>query len=129
MAATQVHPAAAALLQALAGHAQQMAPPDVPLPGYPTRQGLDQPTIFGGGQAPAPAPQPEPAPEGEQTSDAEVLAHATASLSHYLQLTRDPQLRAHLATALAALHKHGAGMQKDHEAAMRGKPVPSVLAR
>lgn len=101
----------------------------VPHPGF-------TPAGFGGGAAGAHhgenysplasflqgAHQGETAPTDEQNAG-NVVQHLMGALNN----ARDPNLRESLSNALAAIHKHLAGFQKERQQALAGKLSPRLL--
>lgn len=69
-----------------------------------------------------------PSPQGKH-ADAHVADFTAAHLTHAVAAARDPELRSHLAKALAALHGYSHGLAKEHQQAMQGKMSPRVMAR
>lgn len=61
---------------------------------------------------------------GDEGHASGVIAHLMAAL----QSARDPNLRESLSNALAAIHKHLAGYQKERQEALAGKLSPRLLA-
>lgn len=69
------------------------------------------------------------APTKPATSDREVADHTAHALTAAVAAAKDPQLKAALSTALAALHKYVMGLEKEHQAAMGGKVSPRLMSQ
>lgn len=61
-------------------------------------------------------------------SDQQLANQMAAHLHNALAAVRDPELRTSLATAMAALHKHIAGIHKEHQQALQGKVSPRLMS-
>lgn len=72
---------------------------------------------------------PPAAPSGGGGSDRDVADTAAQQLLAATHQASDPELKASLATALAALHKYIVGVEKEHHQAMAGKFSPRMMAQ
>ena len=129
--------------------------PAPPLPGSPGSPGA--PGVPGTGAAPLPhapgtgaapipgAPGSAPAPGSvyglltggdvghalprvAETTPDELTAHTVAEhLASAISAAKDPLLKESLSTALAAIHKHLAGVQKERHQALKGMVSPRML--
>lgn len=67
----------------------------------------------------------EPPPH---VSDRGIAQLTAAHLNHAVAITQDPELKAHLATALATLQKYLASDAKEQQQALQGKMSPKIMA-
>lgn len=67
-------------------------------------------------------------PQHASHPDAHLAHFTTAHLHHALAVANDPELKAHLSNALAALTKYQATLAKEHQGMMQGKMSPRMMA-
>jgi hypothetical protein len=99
------------------------------------------PTPMGGGLPPGPAgpppaglPSPMPGgpsgpPSGPPPGDRQIASTAAEHLLAAAGQAHDPALKAAFSTAVSALHKYLAGMDKEHHQALAGKLSPRLMAQ
>lgn len=68
--------------------------------------------------------QNAPSPTSADRQLAEQLAQ---NLNSAIAAAKDPNLQASLASALGAIHKHIAGIEKEHQQALQGKVSPRLM--
>lgn len=69
------------------------------------------------------------APQRPANTDKDVAAHTAHALLAAVAAASDPELKAALSKALAALHSYVTKQQKEHENAMAGKMSPRHMAQ
>ena len=67
------------------------------------------------------------APTKPAASDRDVADQTAHALTAAVAAAKDPQLKAALSTALAALHKYVMGIDKERQQAMQGKMSPRLM--